>query len=367
MCPRQMTIAQLRLAHQRIGSAQPAQPGEVVAGLGFVQAQDYLSALWAVGVRLPGAREADIEQALAERSFVRTWPARGTLHFVAAADVRWMLSLLSPRQMGRSAGRLRQLGLDDADFARSRDAILKALHGGRQLPREALYQALEAAHVSTAGQRGIHIVGGLAQQGLLCFGARQGKQHTFTLLDEWLPPASDRGRAQPLTRDQALAELTRRYFTGHGPAALPDFAWWSGLTTTEARAGLALAQPHLTSIVVDGQTFWQSVTERAAVPAALPDACLLPAFDEYLVGYKDRSAVLDPRYAKMTNNGGGILSPVIVLDGQVAGTWKRTLKKDTVIIFPKWFTAPRKAQQAALARAAQQYGAFLGRTVEIAA
>jgi hypothetical protein len=354
-------IAQLRLAQQRIGNGQPAQPGDVVAALGLVQAQDYLGALWAVGLRLPGAREADIERALAERQFVRTWPARGTLHFVAAADVRWVLGLLGPRQMAQSAGRVRQLGLDDATFARSREAALRALKGGRSLTREAMYQMLEAARVSTDGQRGIHILGRLAQMGVLCFGPREGKQQTFTLLDEWVPPAPKVARAQ------ALAELVRRYFTGHGPATVADFVWWSGLTTADTRVGLELAQPHLATAEIDGQTYWQSAA-ASAQPArgSVPEACLLPAFDEYLVGYKDRSAVLDPQYARATNNGGGILSPVIVVDGQVLGTWKRTLKKDTVLIAPAWFTPPKKAQRAALALAAQHYGAFLGLTAVIA-
>jgi hypothetical protein len=310
-------------------------------------------------VRMPGAREADIEQALADRSMVRTWPARGTLHFVAAADVRWMLHLLSPRNVARGAGRARQLGLDDDTFARSGEVLRRALKGGRQLPREALYQALEAAHISTAGQRGIHILGRLAQLGLICFGTRQGKQQTFALLDEWLPPA------EPLPRDQALAELARRYFASHGPATLADFVWWSGLTTADARAGVEMARPMLAAEDIDGQTYWQpaSAPDEATDP---PAACLLPAFDEYLVGYKDRSAVLDPRHVKATNAGGGMLSPIIVVDGQVVGTWKRTLKKETVVITPNWFGVPRKAQVAALTQAAQAYGAFLERTATVA-
>ncbi len=356
-------LARQRLACQRIGSAKPAHPAEVVQQLGMVQAQDYLGALWAVGVRLPDAREADIEKALAERRMVRTWPARGTLHFVAAADVRWILHLLAPRTVTRTSGRARQLGLDDDTFARSGDVLTRTLRGGRQMPREELYHALEAAGISTEGQRGIHIVARLAQQGLVCFGARQGKQQTFTLLDEWLPPAKS------LPRDQALAELTRRYFTGHGPATLSDFVWWSGLTATDSRAGLEMARPYLAAEEIDGQTYWQpaSALEASAAPLAEPpEACLLPAFDEYLVGYTDRSAVLDPRFVKATNAGGGMLNPVIVIDGQVVGTWKRILKRETVVITPSWFRAPRKAQQAALLQAAKRYGAFLGRTAVLA-
>jgi len=355
------TIGLQRLARQGIGSAQPVQPAEVVGRLGFVQAQDYLGALWAVGARLPGAREADIEQALAGRSIVRTWPARGTLHFVAAADVRWMLHLLTPRMVARSAGRDRQLGLDDDTYARSSAVMSRALEGQRQLSREALYAALEAAHISTAGQRGIHILGRLAQLGLICFGPRQGKQQTFVLLDEWLPRP---GRSEP-PRDQALAELARRYFFSRGPATLADFVWWSGLTTADARAGIETARPDLAAEEIDGQTYWQGASAPKR-PADPPAACLLPAFDEYLVGYKDRSAVLGPGYTQAVNAGGGMLSPVIVIDGLVVGTWKRALKKETVVITPGWFRPPKKAQQAALLQAARRYGDFLERTAVVA-
>ena len=320
--------------------------------MGAIQAQDYLGALWAVGLRSQSACESDVEQALARRSIVRTWPMRGTLHFVAAADVRWMLELLAPPALAQSAGRFRQLGLDETILARSRTIVVKALQGGHQLSRNALYQKLEAAHISTAGQRGIHILWRLAQDGLICFGARQGKQHTFALLPEWAP------QAKTLARDQALAELARRYFTSHGPATLRDFVWWSGLATSDARAGLELARPHLAQDTIDDQAYWRPRSIHAARRAP-PTAHLLPAFDEYLVGYQDRSAVLDPRHAKRINAGGGMLAPTIVIDGQVVGAWKRTLKKGAVVITPIWFAEPKRSQKRAFTTAALQYGTFL--------
>lgn len=370
-------VARLRLANQGIAGARFDRPGEVVAHLGAVQAQDYLGALWAVGLRMGSARETGVEQALVDRSIVRTWPMRGTLHFVAAADVKWMLALLAPRTIALSVGRYRQLGLDENAFSRSRDACVRALQGGRQLSRQALFQALESARISTAGQRGIHILGRLAQDGLLCFGARQGKQQTFTLLAEWLSPkyASSPKSASSLEnpispqntlpRDEALAGLARRYFTSRGPASLRDFVWWSGLTAADARAGLEMARRHLASDVIAGETYWRPATQPA-VAERRPAACLLPAFDEYLVGYKDRRAVLDPEYVRRTNAGGGMLSPTIVIDGQVKGTWKRVLKKGEVIITPAWFIAPNNAQMRAFTLAAEQYGAFLGLPVELA-
>ena len=346
-------IAHLRLYQQHIAASSFKKPAEAVAWLGAVQAQDYLGALWAVGLRLQHAAEAGIEQALAEGSLIRTWPMRGTLHFVAAADVRWMLELLTPRMIAGAAGRHRHLGLDEAAFARSRDAFTRALQGGRQLPRREMMQVLESAHISTAGQRGIHILGRLAQEGLICFGARQGKQQTFTLLAEWAP------HAKSMAREEALAELAKRYFTGHGPAGLQDFVWWSGLTTSDARAGIEMARPQLVQEVIDGQTCWLSPSMPAA--KELPSAAyLLPAFDEYLVGYKDRRAVLDPLHVKRINAGGGLLSPTIVIQGRVVGTWKRELKKGRVVLTPSPFAELKKNEQRLLSAAAGRYGEFLG-------
>lgn len=346
------SVAQQRLVNQRIAYTEFVEPCDVVAWMGAVQAQDYLGALWAVGVRVPGAREADIERALAERRIVRTWPLRGTLHFVAADDVRWMLAVVAPRAMAQAAGRLRQLELDQAALDRSRDLLTAALYGGQQLTRAAIYERLESGGVSPAGQRGIHIIGRLAQEGLICFGARKGKQPTFVLLEEWVPAA------KPLAHEEALAELTRRYFTSRGPATLRDFTWWSGLTAANARAGLELAQAQVGQEKIDGQTYWRAVSTPVATSPS-PAAHLLPAFDEYLVGYQDRRAVLDPQRVKQINAGGGMLNPVIVIDGEVMGTWKRTLKKDTVTITPTWFMPPTDPQRYAFQNAAQRYATFL--------
>jgi len=348
-----LNVARHRLTNQHIASTTFEKPSDVVRWLGAVQAQDYLGSLWAIGLRMQNATEEAIEQALAHRTIIRTWPMRGTLHFVAAADVRWMLELMTPRVVAGHTRRLQQqFDLDDAVLARSREVFVRALQGGKQLARNAMYQALEAAHISAAGQRGLHILWRLAQEGLLCFGAREGKQQTFVLLDEWAP------NAKRLERDEALAELAQRYFTSHGPATVQDFMWWSGLVATEALAGLEMVKPHLVQEVIDGQTHWLSSLRPTATDAS-PTAYLLPAYDEYTVAYKDRSAVLNPVYAKRADSGYGISSPTIVIDGQVVGTWKRTLKKGSVVITPSPFTVLKKAEKHAFTLAARQYGAFL--------
>ncbi len=187
-----------RLSNQQILHTRFETPVEVVRWMGAVQAQDYAGGLWGVGLRMAKALESEIEDAIAARSIVRTWPMRRTLHLVPAEDVRWMLRLLASRVITGSAGRYRALGLDDAAFARSRTLLSLALAGGKRLQRQDAYAVLERGGVSPAGQRGIHILSHLAQQGLICFGPREGRQLTFVLLDEWLPTAPEPSRVECL-------------------------------------------------------------------------------------------------------------------------------------------------------------------------
>ena len=349
----QSDVARRRLAAQHVSRPLFGEPSEVVAWMGAVQAQDYLGSLWAVGLRLPEAAEASVERALAERRVVRTWPMRGTLHLVAAADVRWMLELLTPRVVAGAAGLYRRLGLDEETFARGRKLFVKALGGGRQLTRTALYRVLEAAGISTQDSRGLNILGRLAQERLICFGAREGKQQTFVLLDEWVPGAKS------MPREEALAELARRYFKSRGPATVQDFAWWSGLTMREAAAGVGLVKESLSRESVGGSDYWFSESTTAA-GADSRTAHLLPAYDEYTVAYRDRSAVLDPSHARRPDSGSGIFSPTVVIGGQVLGTWKRTLKKGSVEISLNPFRPLEADEREAAAAAARRYGAFLG-------
>ena len=324
-----------------------------------MQAQDYPGALWAIGLRLPHATEPAIEQAIAERTIVRTWPMRGTLHFVAATDVRWMLNLMTPRIVANSTPRLRRLGLNEKIFARCRKLFGRALKGDRQLTREAMMDMLERDGISTASQRGLHIIWRLAQEGVLCFAARSGKQHSFALLDEWVTPAKH------FERDAALAELARRYFTSHGPATLRDFVWWTGLKVADAKAGLDSISSELSRHSVEGAIYWMplDLPDRVVASATVH---LLPGFDEYLLGYKDRSAVLDPRHAsKIVPGGNGMFLPTLVINGRVAGIWKRALKKKSVVITACPFAPMKKVEKDAFAIAAERYGRFVGLAVEI--
>ena len=351
-----MTVAQQRLRAQRLAGTAFATPADVVSWFGAVQAQDYAGALWALGLRTTGATEASVEQALVDRSIVRTWPLRGTLHFAAAADVRWMLRVFGAQTIARNARRFRQFGLDQQVFNRCTAVTIKALEGGRQLSRPQLYARFEKAGVKTGGMRGLHIVWKLAHDGLICFGARDGKQQTFVLLEEWLP------RSRTLDRDEALAELARRYFTSHGPATLQDFTWWSGLVAADARRAVeaaAVGAPHLASSHGARRTSARPPAPRPSRPAAV---VLLPPYDEYTVAYLDRSAALDPRHAAASRNG---ICPTLVIHGRIAGTWTRRLERDAVTIALKPFTRLTGAHARGIAAAAVRYGRFLGRPARL--
>ena len=347
-----MNVGLVRLANQHISRPAFRDPADVVRWLGAVQAQDYVGGLWAIGLRTKGATQAKVEDAVARRTIVRTWPMRGTLHFVAADDVRWILPILTPRVIAGAQGRFRQLGLDAATFTKSARVAEKALVGGNVVRRDKLYEIWNAAGIATHESRGLHLLGVLSQQGVLCFGPRDGKQQTFTLLEEWVPAS------RTVERDAALGELARRYFTSHGPATVQDFSWWAGLTITDARSGLESTRSALESTEVRGRTFW--FAEATSTRAGSGAAYLLPPWDELTVAYRDRSDILDPKYARRVNAGGGILSPVIVVRGGVVGTWKRTIRKDTVTVQPTFFQAPNAADRALVAAAVERYAGFLG-------
>jgi hypothetical protein len=346
------------LYSQRIAQVKFTHPGEVVAWFGAMQAQDFASVRWAVGLRCEKANDDDIEKAIAEHNILRTWLLRGTLHLVSPRDIHWMLRLLGPRLISGSARRNRQLELDEATFSNSFQILTKALLGGRAGTRSEIMEALNAAGISTAGQRGYHILGRAALEGLICFGPRHGKQQTFVLLDEWATPA------RPLECDEALAELALRYFASHGPATLADFAWWSGLASAEARQALELARTQLDQQTLNGRTYWlhHNPPEIMYKPAG---AYLLPAFDEYFLGYTDRSAILDPHLNPQLVSSNGVFRPMLVIDGQVLGIWKQELSKHSIKITLKPFKPLNRTEEQAIVSAAEQYGAFLGFSVTL--
>ena len=322
------TIALQRLHNQRIPmDTRLETPQAVVQHMGALQAQDYHQALWAVGVRMQSSTIADVEKALADGEIVRTWPMRGTIHFVPAADTKWMLRLCAERVVAGHGRRMAQLELTNEIMMRSEQLFINALSGRKCMTRADLLQMVEDEGISTKGQRGYHILWHLAHHGLICLGPMDGKQQTFVLLDEWVPIIND------LTREEALATLVLRFFTSHGPATEADFARWAGLTLTDTRAGLAMNQAYLISETIDDETYWSVLLAAHHSQAIANDAFLLPGFDEYYLGYKDRGAVISDEHAPWVVPGNnGIFKPMIVLGGQVVGIWKRKIKRKSIDI-----------------------------------
>jgi hypothetical protein len=354
-----MDLSQRRLRNQYINGSRLEDPAEVVRALGAVQAQDYYSALWALGLRLRGVCEARVERAIIERRIVRTWPMRGTLHFVATEDVRWLIGLLAPRTLQRSAARLlRDFAIDRPLIRRASKIVKAALSGGCALTRAALYGQLDAQGIETGQQRGMHILWWLALEGLICCGPRVGKQHTFVLLDEWVPAPSG------LTREEALALLAQRYFAHHGPATLADFVWWSGLTVADANAGIEGTRSQLSSEENNKTTWWSgaSALRRTTRSARCH---LLPVYDEYTVGYADRSAALDPVHARHVAAGHGIFRAPIVIEGSIVGSWTREIRKDRVDVRIVPLTRFGREQLRCIDEAAERYGSFLGLAAKV--
>jgi hypothetical protein len=350
---RAIRLAAQRLRQQRIGHNPFANVAETVRWFGAVQAQDYLGALWAVGLRTLGATESSVERAIADRTIVRTWPLRGTLHVVAAEDAHWMRDLCAARTLARNAQRLkREQNIDSRVVERSRKVLTDALRGGVCLSRPELYRRLDGALIATAAGRGLHLLWWHAHEGLICLGPRAGKQQTFVLMEEWLPAAP------PRSREDSLAELARRYFASHGPATVRDFAWWSGLAAADAAIALEAIAKELVAETIDDRTYW--CTPSVPVKRAARGCHLLPAYDEYTVAYQDRSAIMTSAVAARADSGHGIFHPPIVIDGQIAGTWSRVLQKDSVAITCRLFATTDRRQKQALAAAAQRYAKFLG-------
>jgi len=353
-----LNIIRQRLTNQQLAGTRFQTPAEIVSWLGAVQSQDYPGAKWAVGQRLQGVTDTDLDQALADGSIIRTHVLRPTWHFVTSGDIGWMLALTAPRVMTLMSYYYRQIGLDDTIFARCNEIIARALAGGKQMTRAELTIELERAGLSFDAARMGFITGQAELNGVICSGALRGKQQTYALLSERAP------HARRLERDEALAELALRYFTGHGPATLKDYVWWSGLTTADARAGIEMVKQQLISETVDAQTYWfsPSMAIRTEMP---PSAHLLPNFDEYLVGYKDRSAAVKEHYNDQFTELGSVVSyNTVVIEGHVVGTWKRTLKKNTVIVETNLFRPLTAVEDDAINSAAQRYGDFLGLTVQ---
>ena len=345
-----LEIAQQRLYAQHIAAQTFATPAKIVKYMGAMQAQDYAGAKWAVGMRLQKSNDAAVDKAMADGSIIRTHVLRPTWHFVAPADLRWMLDLTAHRIISLSASRERQLKLDAPIFKQSNDALGKALTGGKQLSRLEMMDVLQQAGVDTNEERFIHLLMRAELDQVICSGARLGKQFSYTLFDDRVP------KGNTSSHEEALAELVKRYFISRGPATLQDFAWWSGLTLTDAKTGLEVIKSELTNIQVNGQTYWIS-KDQPVINVRAPLAFLLPAYDEFAVAYSDRTAAVNPKYLVQARH--VIFDPSIVINNQVVGTWKRVVKRNEIEIILKPFGKLNKVQTKAIEMAQKRYQKFM--------
>jgi hypothetical protein len=347
-------IAHWRMRNLGLSGPPVSDAQSVVRRLGAVQSQDYGPAKWAVGERTSGASDASIDDLFAAGGILRTHVLRPTWHFVAPADIRWMLELTGPRVHALNAYYYRQLGLDDDVLKKATTVISRAVRGGNYLTRKEIADILAGQGIVADALRLGYIMMHTELNGVVCSGPLNGKQHTYALLDERAPDA------RALDADEALAELTLRYFTSHGPATIKDFKWWSSLTVATIKRALEIVGERLRQHEVDGMLYWSAPTARPDPPAS-PRIHLLQGYDEYIVGYSESKYLLAVASAARAVPTDTIMfNGVVILDSQVAGHWKRTLTRDSVLIEAALYAPLDEAQSQALQAVADRHGEFLG-------
>lgn len=333
----------------------------VVTWFGAMQAQDYASGLWSLGARLPSTTRTQVEDALERREALRTWPMRGTIHLVPSADARWMLEVLGARSLAAAARRRAQLGLDVATAERAVDVLGTVLAGGGRLTRAECLAALGEAGISAAGQRGYHLLRFASQRGVTCLAPNRGTEQAFVLLDEWV-----RHSHRP-SRDEALATIATRYVRSHGPVPRSDLAGWTGLTSADTTTAVAAAGNALTTVEVDGVAMLVTPEALADPLPPVPDTVLaLPAFDEYLLGYKNRTLMLDPGHAQAIIPGGnGVFQATIIRSGRVIGTWKKTSTTTRTVVTILPLGPLRSCERREVEAALERYAQFLDSPVQV--
>lgn len=345
-------IIERRLVNQKIGDPSLGRPEDIVSHLVAMQAQEYAMAKWAIGLRLPGLKEKDVEKAFNDGKILRTHLMRPTWHFVTPANIRWLLALTAPRVNQKNVSYYRKNELDDDIFKASQEVLLGVLQGGKHLPRAALKGALEREGILTDTVRLGFILMRAELDAVICSGPRAGRQFTYTLLEERVP------KTKALTRDEALAQFARRYFESRGPATLKDFSYWSGLTMKDVQAGMDMVQPAFDRVTVDTETFYFLPGPPPAGKTLLK-TFLLPDYDEYIMSYRDRSILMRPHSVIPVDEKGNPLSNhFFILDGQLSGFWAVPGTDRTKEIPLSPFTAPDSREKRELEQALKRYQSF---------
>ena len=351
-------ISKIRIISQKIGATEFKTAPEVVRWMGAVQAQDYPMAKWALGIRARGSDDEKIEAAFNKGEILRTHLMRPTLHFVSSEDIYWMLDLTAPRIKSSMKSRQKELELSEAIFTKSRSVLEKILCNGTFLTREELSKEFGKAKIKAVGNRLYHLLVRSELDGLICSGpVKEGKQ-TFALLRERVPVR------KVLTRDESLAELATRYFTSHCPAALNDFIWWSGLSVKDAKRGFESVKSCFTTEIIGNEKYLFPESFHF-IKNNIYQSHLLPAYDEFLISYRDRSASISLVDNKKAISSNGIFYPLIVTNGQVTGLWKRFIKKSDVTIELTLFRQPDKPVRSQIEKSATAFAQFLNKRLEI--
>jgi Winged helix DNA-binding domain len=350
-------IIRYRLFNQQIAESKFKKPKQIVEWMVAMQAQEYAMAKWAIGLRLPGSTDQVIEKSFTEGEILRTHLMRPTWHFVTPGDIRWLLKLTAPRVEAFNAFTYRQQELDNKIFSRSNDIIAKTLEGGKHLLRTELQAVLNQKKIIADGVRLSALMMKAELGGIICSGPRRGNQFTYALLDERVPPV------KTISRKDALIAFTKRYFASRGPASLKDFANWSGLSVTDAKEGVAALSSEFNKEKINGREYIFIPTSFAN--HKIQASFLMPDYDEYGMGYKDRSAIFKNQVdVSQFKNENPFFNRMIILDGKIAGTWKRVIKNDKVAIETVPFDPLPKTKQQALTKAIKKYCLFVGKEIE---
>ena len=345
-------VARQRLNNQRIDNPVSGTVREVVSWMGAMQAQDYAMVKWAIGLRLSGATLQTVNEAIDEGEIIRSHLLRPTWHIVSRDDYRWMLSLSAPSVRSSLRSRHRTLKLTDRTIARSHKLIEKALTDHDCMTREELTDEFKQAGIPSGDNRYSHLLLCAELDGVICSGKDRNGKYTYSLLDRRVP------ENKPVDREEALFRLARTYFRSHGPATLGDFTWWSGLPAGDARKALESCRSELDSEAIGQDDFRYSVTTSDGVRAR-NKAFLLPAYDEYIISYRDRSAVVDKAVHASVISSNGLFRPVVLMDGKATGIWKRRPVKNGFRIEMEFLDPGTKTGKAAFERAAESYDRFL--------
>ncbi|MCY3568866.1 MAG: winged helix DNA-binding domain-containing protein [Chloroflexi bacterium] len=347
----------LRIEAQGLGERRAADVASAVRAAGAIQAQDRLGMLLGVGTRSVGLTADDVDHARnLERSIVRSWLMRGTLHLVLAEDLRWMLDLLGEKMDAKALKRRADLGISDEDHARVLQFFQDHLSGGGSIIRTEIEGALSAAGLPHAGQAPRHLLRTASMLGVICFGADRDDEETHMLIDDWLPDPS-------LQPPDPAAELARRYFAAYGPATAADFRWWTGLPAADTRRGFEAVKPELAEVSVHGTAMW--MTPEAAsqadrvLAAPVGRVRVVGPFDPYLLGYAKRELGVPDPLLKRINAGGGMIRSCVLIDGRLAGTWDRKRRARGLAVSVSVFEPLSDDEQVQLDAEFTEIGRFL--------